>query len=51
LQSRPGGHGDPGDVPVFWSEVRNYRTVEAEFVEDRQMGLVRDRRHSAVSRG
>jgi predicted O-methyltransferase YrrM len=38
VQSHPGGHGDPGDVPAFWSEVRNRRTVEAEFVEDWDWG-------------
>jgi predicted O-methyltransferase YrrM len=38
VQSRPGGHGDPGDVPVFWSEVRSRQTVEAEFVEDWDWG-------------
>jgi cephalosporin hydroxylase len=38
VPSHPGGHGDPGDVPAFWSEVRNHRPVEAEFVEDPQWG-------------
>ena len=38
VQTRPGGHGDPGDVPAFWSEVRNHRRVVAEFVEDWQWG-------------
>jgi predicted O-methyltransferase YrrM len=38
LQSRPGGHGDPGEVPRFWNEVKNERPVEAEFVEDPQWG-------------
>jgi predicted O-methyltransferase YrrM len=38
VPSHPGGHGDPGDVPVFWSEVKNHRTVEGEFVEDPQWG-------------
>lgn len=38
VQTRPGGHGDPGDVPAFWSEVRNHRGVVAEFVEDWQWG-------------
>jgi predicted O-methyltransferase YrrM len=38
MPSRPAGHGDPGDVPVFWSEVRNNRKIEAEFVEDRDWG-------------
>jgi cephalosporin hydroxylase len=34
----PGKHGDPGEVPVFWSEVRNEQAVEAEFVEDWDWG-------------
>jgi predicted O-methyltransferase YrrM len=38
LPSRPGGHGDPGEVPLFWDEVKNQRPVEAEFVEDPQWG-------------
>ncbi len=38
VQSRPGGQGDPGDVPVFWSELRHHRAVEAEFVEDWDWG-------------
>jgi predicted O-methyltransferase YrrM len=38
VQSRQGGHGDPGGVPVFWNEVRNHRPFEAEFVEDWQWG-------------
>jgi cephalosporin hydroxylase len=38
VPSRPGGHGDPGDVPVFWNEVKSQRKVEAEFVEDLQWG-------------
>jgi predicted O-methyltransferase YrrM len=38
VPSRPGGHGDPGGVPVFWREVKNHRTVEAEFIEDPDWG-------------
>jgi predicted O-methyltransferase YrrM len=34
----PGKHGDPGGVPVFWSEVRDGHRVEAEFVEDWDWG-------------
>ena len=34
VPSIPGGHGDPGDVPAFWGEIKNAQTVEAEFVED-----------------
>jgi cephalosporin hydroxylase len=38
VPSGPGKHGDPGEVPVFWSEVKNERAVEAEFVEDWDWG-------------
>jgi predicted O-methyltransferase YrrM len=38
VPSRPGGHGDPGDVPTFWSEIKAQRPVEAEYVEDWQWG-------------
>jgi cephalosporin hydroxylase len=38
LPSRPGGHGDPGDVPAFWSDVKRDRKIEAEFIEDRDWG-------------
>jgi predicted O-methyltransferase YrrM len=38
VPSRPGGHGDPGDVPAFWNEVKNHRTIKAEFVEDWDWG-------------
>jgi cephalosporin hydroxylase len=38
VESRPGGHGDPGDVPRFWREVSDGRTVEAELVEDPKWG-------------
>jgi predicted O-methyltransferase YrrM len=38
VQSRPGGRGDPGEVPDFWREVRTHQTVEAEFVEDWDWG-------------
>ena len=34
----PGKHGDPGDVPRFWSEVRGRYPVEGEFVEDWEWG-------------
>jgi predicted O-methyltransferase YrrM len=38
VPSGPGKHGDPGDVPAFWSELRKEQTVEAEFVEDWDWG-------------
>ena len=38
VPSVPDGHGDPGEVPVFWDEIRNAQTVEAEFVEDPDWG-------------
>jgi len=38
VPSVPDGHGDPGDVPVFWGEIKNAQTVEAEFVEDPDWG-------------
>lgn len=38
VPSGPGKHGDPGDVPVFWSEVRGRHKVEAVFVEDWDWG-------------
>jgi cephalosporin hydroxylase len=34
----PGKHGDPGGVPVFWSEIRERHSIEAEFVEDWEWG-------------
>lgn len=34
----PGKHGDPGDVPRFWAEVRDREAVEAEYVEDWEWG-------------
>jgi len=37
----PGGpekHGDPGDVPVYWRELRNRHEIEAELVEDWEWG-------------
>jgi predicted O-methyltransferase YrrM len=38
VPSVPDGHGDPGDVPVFWGEIKNAQTVEAEFVDDPDWG-------------
>jgi predicted O-methyltransferase YrrM len=38
VPSVPDGHGDPGDVPVFWGEMKHAQTVEAEFVEDPDWG-------------
>jgi len=38
VPSVPDGHGDPGDVPLFWGEIKNAQTVEAEFVEDPDWG-------------
>jgi cephalosporin hydroxylase len=38
VPSVPDGHGDPGDVPVFWGEIKNSKTVEAEYVEDPDWG-------------
>jgi predicted O-methyltransferase YrrM len=38
VPSGPGKHGDPGEVPVFWREVRERHSVEAEYVEDWNWG-------------
>jgi predicted O-methyltransferase YrrM len=38
VPSVPGGHGDPGDVPVFWGEIKTVQAVQAEFVEDWDWG-------------
>jgi predicted O-methyltransferase YrrM len=38
VPSRPEGHGDPGSVPMFWSELKKGYKVEAEFVEDWNWG-------------
>jgi predicted O-methyltransferase YrrM len=38
VPSGPGKHGDPGDVPRFWAEIRGREAVEAEYVEDWEWG-------------
>jgi predicted O-methyltransferase YrrM len=38
VPSGPGKHGDPGDVPIFWREIRERHKVEAEFVDDWDWG-------------
>lgn len=38
VPSGPAGQGDPGEVPVFWREVRERQDVEAEYVEDWNWG-------------
>ena len=50
VPSIPGGHGDPGDVPAFWGEIKNAQTVEAEFVEDPGWGSVWDWSHTTLAR-
>jgi predicted O-methyltransferase YrrM len=36
--SGPGRHGDPGGVPIFWRELREHQSVEAQYVEDWNWG-------------
>ena len=38
VPSRPEGQGDPGSVPMFWSELKSGYKVEAELVEDWNWG-------------
>ena len=44
----PGKHGDPGDVPRFWSEVRGRLPGRGGVRRGLGVGFVRHRRHSGL---